>query len=332
MENRIFSTKIKELTIILTKECNLNCSYCSQKHLKDSPTEEYLNTIFKNFNKMKIFLDDFVYIDIFGGEPLLYQDKIKKVVLFLRKEEQKLNKSFRIRVFTNNLILIKDINFFEEHNIVFSISYDGLGNERGNINKESKKYFLKNIEILKDHNLIDKISFSVLNPSKDFLLKNYLYISKRIGNISQVNHYLIREPYLWTEEGVNNYLNNFDKFIEYSKFYFKEYNDYPFYIKVKMSFFGKKMFGCESGISRFTISNEILDCGVISFENEFFAKGKNYLDLYSKICSTCEIKNDCDKKCPKYFFDYPEIFQKVFCKIKKHEIKKIKELENARTK
>jgi sulfatase maturation enzyme AslB (radical SAM superfamily) len=318
----MLATRIKELTILLTKECNLNCSYCSQKHIKDKPTKEKLQKLIDNFNKVKLFLDDFVFIDIFGGEPLLYQDQVKFLIKFLRQQEKELNRIFKIRIFTNGLINIDDVIFYKKYNVVFTISYDGLGNQRGKVNN----YLFYNIQKLNELNLIDRISFSILNPKKDFLLKNYFYIAKKINNITKVTHYLIREPYLWTEEGVNSYLENFDKFIEFAKIYKKEYKVFPNYIQNKINFFNKNIQGCGSGITRFTISDEILDCGVINFENEFFAKGKNYLDLYKKYCDNCEIKNDCDKKCPKYFFDYPEIFMKTFCKIKKHEIKKIKEL------
>ena len=316
------STNIQELTFILTKECNLNCEYCSQSHTKDKPSLEYLQTLINNFNKVKMFLNDFLYIDIFGGEPLLYQNQIKFLVEFLREQEQLLNKKFKIRVFTNGLLELKDIDFYIKNNIVFSISYDGLGNKRGKITDQ----LFDNINLLNENNLIDKIAFSVLNPSKNYLIKNYLHISKQLKNLTKITHYLVREPYLWTNIGVESYINNFNTFISYAKVYKEEYNQLPLYIQSKISFFNKNKLGCESGINRFTISNEILDCGVINFENEFFAKNKNYLNLYDKYCSTCEIQNDCDKKCPKYFLDHPEIFKEVFCKIKKYEIKKIKEI------
>ena len=316
------TNSVSELTFIITKECNLNCEYCSQRHIKDIPDKKYINQLTDNFNKIKLFLNDFVYIDLFGGEPLLYQNELKYLINFLRDQENKLNKTFKIRVFTNGILQIKDLEYFEKNKIVFSISFDGLGDKRG----KNKGYIIENIKVLNKLNLIDKISFSILNPLNNYLLKNYYYISSIIGNLSKVTHYLIREPYLWTEEGVNNYLKNFDKFIEFSKIYKKDFNEFPLYIKAKLSFFNKNKLGCESGINRFTISNNILDCGVINFENEFFAKNKNYLKIYEKYCSNCEIQKDCDKKCPKYFLDYPEIFNKTFCKIKKYEINKIKEL------
>ena len=318
----MLATKINELTFIITKECNLNCSYCSQKHIKDPPTLDYLEKLIKNFEKIKLFLNDFVYIDLFGGEPLLYQKQLKILIKYLREQEKFLNKKFKIRIFTNGTILINNLDFFKEKNIVFSISFDGLGNDRG----KQLGYLLENIKELNNLNLIDKIAFSVLNPNRNFLLKNYNYIAKTTKIFSKITHYLIREPYLWTDIGVENYIDNFNKFIEFAKFYKKEFNDFPLYIKSKISFFGKNKFGCESGINRFTISDEILDCGVLNFKNEFFSENKNYLNIYEKYCNNCEIKVDCDKKCPKYFFDYPEIFIKTFCKIKRHEIKKIKEL------
>jgi len=320
---KVLSTKINELTFILTKECNLNCSYCSQKNIKNRPD---INKLKNNFNKVKLFLDDFIYIDIFGGEPLLYKNQVKELIGFLRYEEKQLNKNFKIRIFSNGTIPIEDLYFYKVNNIVFSISYDGLQSD----NRSSKDdIIIKNLIDLSgpEVDLLDKVSFSVLNPSKDFLIKNYQYIAEKIGNFSLINHYLVREPYLWNKEGVRSYLDNFDRFISFSKVYKKCFNEFPFYIQSKLSFFGKNKLGCESGINRFTISDEILDCGVINFKNEFFSEDKNYIDLYKKECSGCEIEMDCDKKCPKYFLDHTEIFKEVFCTIKKYEVKKIKELE-----
>jgi len=248
------------------------------------------------------------------------------IIKFLREEEKELNKRFKIRIFTNNLIPIENFDFYIKKQIFFSISYDGLGIQRGKVNND----FFNNLRILNEYGLIDKIAFSVLNPKKDFLLKNYFYVAKQVKNLSKVTHYLIREPFSWTKKGVDNYLNEFEKFISFAKIYQKEFNEYPLYIKSKLSFFGKNLYGCESGINRFTISDKILDCGVLNFDNEFFAKNKNYINLYETICETCEIKNDCDKKCPKYFYDNPKLFQEVFCKIKKFEIQKIRSLNEKR--
>jgi len=326
------TTKIKELTILITKECNLNCSYCVQKHIKDKINDQKIKNIKNNFNKLIPFLNDFVYIDLFGGEPLLYQDALKEIISFLRQKEKELNKIFVLKIFTNNLLEINDIQFYIDNKIKFSISYDGLhNNER--FPKEKLSLFKYNINILNKFNLIEKVSFSYLfNNEDNYIVKNFLSIKSELNiDPSLIIFYLIREPYYWTKEKIKKYQNDFKNFIKFNEEYYKITGKLTRYIESKLSFFDKNILSCGSGIDRFTIdSKEIIDCGVNTFQNEFFYNQKNqennYLNFIKDNCSVCEIQNHCDKKCPKYMVTEPELFLLNICEIKKIEIKEIQKL------
>ena len=79
--------EIREITLVMTQACNLNCSYCTQNHK---------NYLLKQNNfeieKVKITLEEALYktskkfsIHFFGGEPTIEFNNVKKIINFLIK-------------------------------------------------------------------------------------------------------------------------------------------------------------------------------------------------------------------------------------------------------
>ena len=71
--------KIKRITIILGKSCNLKCKYCIQHStkntIKDSPNiNPDIYSFIEKFSKKNSLTIRFV-----GGEPLLYFNKMKDI-------------------------------------------------------------------------------------------------------------------------------------------------------------------------------------------------------------------------------------------------------------
>lgn len=63
---------VKNLKIIFGMNCNLKCDYCYQEHSNNEISYEILDLLIQKINKSN---DEF-YIHLFGGEPLLYTEKI----------------------------------------------------------------------------------------------------------------------------------------------------------------------------------------------------------------------------------------------------------------
>ena len=73
-------TKNKYLTLVLTHQCNLRCTYCYEKH-KDNNVMSFDTA--KEILSKEMIADDGsenVEIDMFGGEPLLEFELIKDIV------------------------------------------------------------------------------------------------------------------------------------------------------------------------------------------------------------------------------------------------------------
>lgn len=62
-----------DFKLILGYDCNLKCDYCYQTHTKAEMDYKTLDKFIERFNKLK----GVHTINLFGGEPLLYVDKIK---------------------------------------------------------------------------------------------------------------------------------------------------------------------------------------------------------------------------------------------------------------
>lgn len=115
---------MKERYVIhVTKDCNMNCTYCYEKDKTSSYTkEEILNLCRQIADNCE---DEQFGIEFLGGEPLLAFDNIKAVYEVLEKEYPGRVSDYVIT--TNGTILTDEIIDFLEENqrVVYAISMDG---------------------------------------------------------------------------------------------------------------------------------------------------------------------------------------------------------------
>ena len=131
MINKYFST----IYIILGRDCNFHCKYCSQEKSTQIQRNNY-----KLSKKLINFLDNYKYkntkIIFWGGEPLLYMSSIK---FLLNRYENK----FKWETITNgSLLTSKIINLFDIYNVRLIVSHDGKITEK-----------TRNIDILKNNQI-----------------------------------------------------------------------------------------------------------------------------------------------------------------------------------
>ena len=151
------------MMIGITTICNIDCPWCAAKF--DRRT--YLKTKNKVITKY-VENDLFEYIknndikslSITGGEPLLFPEIVKRIVINIRKE---FGKDFRISILTNGLLLDADlVDFFNEYQVDLSISlsitgYKSLTNliDKAKCPSELINLF-KNLKYKRFHIVIDK--------------------------------------------------------------------------------------------------------------------------------------------------------------------------------
>ncbi len=126
VSSRTKNSNLSTLKIQLGLGCNFSCSYCKQAIHADKAEA----TNMQDLNKFIETFDDWctapkderIKIELWGGEPLVYFVKIKKLVEFLESRFDNIHFGM---VTNGSLLTIPIVDYLLEHNIGISVSYDG---------------------------------------------------------------------------------------------------------------------------------------------------------------------------------------------------------------
>ena len=122
--------KVKDparLKIQLGLKCNYKCEYCSQSSFVPaaSVTDEDDLEDFIQLLDNRLDLESCSTVEFWGGEPLLYWKKIKKLTPIL---QQKCREDVEFTMVTNGSLLTQEkIDFFKEYKFAITMSHDGPG-------------------------------------------------------------------------------------------------------------------------------------------------------------------------------------------------------------
>jgi sulfatase maturation enzyme AslB (radical SAM superfamily) len=115
--------------MIVTDDCNFNCSYCRQKKSKTYMTRSTMEKAIRFFYP---FFDKETNIFFYGGEPLLAFDTIKYAVSRLEEANREGGKRFNYFVTTNGSLVTGEIlDFFDRRGFSIMLSFDGLCQDAG---------------------------------------------------------------------------------------------------------------------------------------------------------------------------------------------------------
>lgn len=124
--------KLSGITLQITQNCNLRCSYCIYSEMKNKKQRSH-STKKMSFEMAKKTVDfllehsidnDSVSVGFYGGEPLLEFDLIKKVVRYAKKIF--IGKKITFNMTTNATLLSDEIiDFIVKHNFHIVLSLDG---------------------------------------------------------------------------------------------------------------------------------------------------------------------------------------------------------------
>ncbi|HOL62810.1 MAG TPA: radical SAM protein [Elusimicrobiales bacterium] len=147
--------EIRKIKIAVTSDCNLRCDHCfinknNKIVLKKTDFEKAVNLLFFSPG-------DFKKIEFYGGEPLLYFDKIKDWISIIKNTALKYKKKYGIFIASNGTIITKEIlKCIKKENIFIAVSFSGSEKSHGYnrlfenkhnsyfIVKKNIKRFLKN--------------------------------------------------------------------------------------------------------------------------------------------------------------------------------------------
>ena len=128
-------TGISSISFSVGTRCNMRCRHCIETPIKEKEynVEDISPKVWQflcNFTKFsfcaKIPSGSYNQILFWGGEPLLYWDYIKQIILRLESETKVVfGEKIVFKIITNGLLLTEDkVRFINEHKIMVGFSYD----------------------------------------------------------------------------------------------------------------------------------------------------------------------------------------------------------------
>ncbi len=186
-KKEVFNTRYYRLTINPTLDCNMSCWYCTVDSAGVTrPNKRMDNCVIENIKKHITYLVekvniDGLFLDWFGGEPLIYfEDVILPISIHAKSLVKKHNIGFTHHITTNGY-LIQD-NMFDELNSIslnsYQITLDGNEERHNKIrNNNGQPSYSKII------NNINSLCEKVLNVSITLRIN---YDRKTLDNITDV--------------------------------------------------------------------------------------------------------------------------------------------------
>lgn len=219
----------KQITLIITETCNLNCTYCYEKHKENSyMTFETARTIIDKECEGMLD-DDYIQIEFFGGEPFLNFKLIKEVVEYVNVKYQK---RVGYNTTTNGTLLTDEMKrWLKEHsdNFYAALSLDGTKSmhNANRIFKDEKtgSYDCIDIDFFLETYKPAKVKMTI---SPNILMSMTEGIVELLEKGFEVDATLALGTVDWSER------NNVKTFIEQLQLIIDYYNVHPEYEIVRM--------------------------------------------------------------------------------------------------
>lgn len=173
--------KVRSLSLIVTRNCNLQCSYCYEKH--NLRGQEFIpfpvgrDSILHYLNNDDEF--NFLEIDFFGGEPLLAFPLIKKIVEWVTSQEW--NKPYIFSIGTNGTVLDEEIkNWLTKYRdfVKVSFSIDGCKEAHDLARSNSYDRLSENIPFFKANWPTQTAKMTVSTDTIPYLAQSIIHLEE----------------------------------------------------------------------------------------------------------------------------------------------------------
>jgi uncharacterized protein len=209
--------RINKIKLAISTECNLKCPYCFVKKTNEKMNlatgQKAVDLLIQSPGREKI-------LAMYGGEPLLNFEFIKKIIPYASFQAQQFKKDIIFSICTNGTLLnLAYLNFFKKYNIKLIISLVGsslVHNRFRYFNKKIGSYgfFKKNLSLvfkkIPSQNL--GASFCVFPSLSHRIYKDFNHLIK-LG-FNYINFEIIRDFEIWSEKKVLNFSINLNKIIK----------------------------------------------------------------------------------------------------------------------
>lgn len=212
MEN--FTTvysKPQAVTMLLTNDCNLACSYCfeSNKGKDYMPKEMALDILKATYNVVDPMAGIFT-LNMFGGEPLMNWETFKAVCDYV------LENNLKIRITaTTNLTLLTDemIDYIDELSIPILVSVDGIKEVHDKHRCNSFDKVIENMKKLIDRDLgyLIEARMTIAPDTAKYMYESVkMLVDLGINNIANVP----ASDLEWDAQSIQDYKDNYEKILD----------------------------------------------------------------------------------------------------------------------
>lgn len=212
MEN--FTTvysKPQAVTMLLTNDCNLACSYCfeSNKGKDYMPKEMALDILKATYNVVDPMAGIFT-LNMFGGEPLMNWETFKAVCDYV------LENNLKIRITaTTNLTLLTDemVDYIDELSIPILVSVDGIKEVHDKHRCNSFDKVIENMKKLIDRDLgyLIEARMTVAPDTAKYMYESVkMLVDLGINNIANVP----ASDLEWDVQSIQDYKDNYEKILD----------------------------------------------------------------------------------------------------------------------
>ncbi|MCK4761022.1 MAG: radical SAM protein [Candidatus Aminicenantes bacterium] len=266
--------EINNLTFIITDDCNFNCSYCFQKKEKKTITKTAIKTTVDFF--YPYLKGDTIYINFYGGEPLLAFEKVKYAVFLLSGGSPTPADNLQFQLTTNGSLLTGEmLDFFDRHKFVLTLSFDGLAQD-----KDRKKGTLEQmVQLIKKIQTYPGIQFEI----------NSVFSPRTVGDFSKSMRFILEQgapettftivaTEQWPPEQLETLKKELAQFTDYMAEYYKEKGSMPvtnFQSAVEKEEKKKGILHCAAGRTRMAVTPEGKVWGCFLFHDYFRNKIDN---------------------------------------------------------
>ncbi len=154
--------KFFNIIINPTMNCNFKCWYCYESHIKDSKmSTQMIEKVYRLIDNVTTRNIENLYVSWFGGEPLLYFDKVMVPILEYanaKAKEKKIN--FESDITTNGYLINQKmidsfINYNLNHNQITIDGHREMHNTVRNVNEKRGSYdeIIANVKLLCRNNI-----------------------------------------------------------------------------------------------------------------------------------------------------------------------------------